>query len=377
MKKNKHYISELDTVRAIACLCVVLLHSINFGAGGGNYHVASGIDKILIAVSGIMSFGTTTFIFISGLILAYSYPKKLPKNFYIQRVKYIFIPFVFTSLIFAVYNSQGSLFGSIKLFIFNLMGLQHWFVLVVLQFYVLYPFFNRIFQKYSYKKVLPVALFVNISYLGIFNLFSSPLDNVYINYIWLQGYWVPFLGWIFYFAVAYYAGRNYVAFVQFIRSNIKWIYILLPISIAITLRMNEIGSFGFGSKRIDMILLSTLLIFILLTFANKVKVHPILKVVSRYSFGIYLLHYLFLSIMDRLFHQYDLYSTLGYLSILMMFIISTTCSISMIYLVNRFKIGKFLFGQVKSSPKQIQKKMVNNMVNNISKRKTSQEDTVR
>ncbi|QNU03888.1 acyltransferase family protein [Peribacillus butanolivorans] len=361
MQRNtKQYIGEIDTVRSIACLCVVLLHAINFGAGGGDYHEASGINKVWIAISSLLSFGTTTFIFISGMILAYSYPNKLPKNFYLERFKYIYLPFIFISLIFALYNSLGNVSGMPKLFVFNLMGYQHWFILVVLQFYLLYPLFNRLFQRYSPKLILFIALLINVTYLGVFNLFQVPINNKYFNYLWLQGYWAPFFGWIFYFTVAYYAGRNYDNFVMLIKKNKKWLYVLLPISIVISLNVNEIETFGFGSKRIDMIMFSTIMIFIIFLFAKKYKTPLILKVVSKYSFGIYLLHYLFLSIMDNLFKNLNIYSSLGYFSILILFIISIICSIFIIYLANNFKIGKFMFGKVKKTPKHSGEKNNNN-----------------
>lgn len=353
--EKRDFISEIDTIRAIACLSVVLLHSINFVVGI-NYAESNNFDKSLITISNLLSFGTTAFIFISGLILAYSYPKKLPSDFYLKRFKYIILPFISVSLLFAFYYGVGDIMNTIKYFTLNLFGLSHWFILVIIQFYLLYPWMLKATNKFSAKSVLTVTFLINVGYLMVFNFIEAPKNLPMASYIWTQGYWSLFLGWIFYFALAFYCGKYYPQFILLLRKYKLWIYTLFIPSIIIVVFLNENTSIAFGSKRIDMILFSLLMIFILFIFANKGTVPRILSIVSNFSFGIYLLHYLFLNILNDIFNSLELYLMFGYFSIILLFILASLMSMISIYLVNKSIIGKYIVGPVKKKSKENSKK---------------------
>lgn len=156
---------------------------------------------------------------------------------------------------------------------------------------------------------------------------------------------MPFTGWVFYFALAYYCGKNYQTFMQYIEKYKVWIYAALPVSIALILYNNVYSSFGFGSKRMDMILFTVLLIFVLfLAFRHVKKMPPILSAISQYSFGIYLLHWFYLQMMDLAVESF--HWSLGYLEIPLLFIGGIACSYLTINILNRMKIGKYIVGRV-------------------------------
>lgn len=346
-KKNKpSWLKEVDTVRAISCLLVVLLHSIHYKTGN-DFQVAEGLDKFLIAMSGLMAIGTTAFIFISEMLLSKAYPKKLPNGFYLKRLKFIFLPFMSMSIFYAVVQNTESINIIPSAVIFNIFGYTHWFILVILQFYLLHHFYIKYLKNIPAKYVLLFSLAINLTYLCIFNFYSPQTSSELINYIWKQGYWVPFLGWIFYFSVAYYCGLNYEIFIYKIKQYRNWIFCLLPISIFIVLLVNNIDTIEFGSKRIDMIPFTIMMIFTLFIIANKMKNTPSLfLLISKYSFGIYLLHSFYLRLIYKITNSLGL--DLGYSSIVLHFVFSVCCSILTIYILNQIPFGKYIVGNVKN-----------------------------
>ena len=84
-------LTEIDMIRAIACLSVVYNHVIT------NYQKFSGAAFIettpFLILRYLFLFATPIFILISITLLARSYPDKLPKNFLWSRIKYIFVPY--------------------------------------------------------------------------------------------------------------------------------------------------------------------------------------------------------------------------------------------------------------------------------------------
>ncbi|CAJ1315332.1 acyltransferase family protein [Paenibacillus nuruki] len=336
-------IGEVGMIRAIACMSVVLLHSIKFTTGEST---EGAIQFGLWTLAGLLSFGTSTFVFISALVLAYSYPNHLPKQFYSKRIKFLLIPFACMAVFYAIMSGILNGWSIPKLVVFNLLGAYHgWFVLVIFQFYILHQLFNKYIDRFSAKWVLMISLVVNVGYLAFFNLVAPPSNNQYISYIWDRGYWMPFTGWVFYFALAYYCGKNYQTFMQYIEKYKVWIYAALPVSIALILYNNVYSSFGFGSKRMDMILFTVLLIFVLfLAFRHVKKMPPILSAISQYSFGIYLLHWFYLQMMDLAVESF--HWSLGYLEIPLLFIGGIACSYLTINILNRMKIGKYIVGRV-------------------------------
>lgn len=337
---------EIDFLRSIACLSVVLLHSIKYSIGFDvDVESLDTTSYVLVVISGLLAFGTPTFIVISEILLSYSYPYKIPNNFYGKRLKVILIPFVSMAFFYAVviwYKTPGEIPIN---FLYNLMGNYHgWFVLTIFQFYLLHHLFTKFFYKHSMSKVLIVTFLINLVYLSFFNLYESSSSNDFISYFWRRGYWIPFIGWLFYFSIAYYLGKNYHKCLYLLKKYKVWIYLLLPFSIGIVIAFNNIlPSAEFGSKRFDMVFLTFNVIAIVLLLTSNVKKLPsIVKLISRYSFSIYLLHWFFLLVQFKIFDftGFDF----GHYNILFYFITCIVGSITTSYVINRFRIGKYIVG---------------------------------
>jgi len=257
-----------------------------------------------------------------------------------------------------VYNYENPMQIPLN-FIYNLFGNYHgWFILVILQFYLLHQIFIKFFSKYHPTKVLIGSFVINVVYLSIFNFYTPTTDNVLIQYVWDRGYWLLFLGWIFYFSIAYYLGKDYEYIINSLKKYKLWIYLFIPISISLVIIFNELSlNVQAGSKRLDMILLTFSFIALILLLTRKAQALPtFIELISRYSFGIYLLHWFFLLFKTRIFNILGL--DFGHLNIVLYFIIGLFGSIVSVYVINKFNFGKYIVGNVKqSSTKVIKERM--------------------
>lgn len=343
LKLEKKKISEIFFLRSIACLSVVMVHSI------GRYIQINEEISAWNALYTLMTYGTPTFIFISILLLSYSYRDNLPSGFLVKRFKYILIPYISMAIIYAALNNISSLSGVIKWSIFNIAGGYHgYFVLVIFQLYILYYLFGKYLSKSSPSLIITISLIVNVIYLAAFNLTTPPSENFLITYLWDRGYWSPFIGWIFYFSLAYYCGRFYSDFIELLvkyQKSLIVVTIITGLVVVFTLNI-----FPESSKTIPMLFFSISAMFTIYRLGLKLKTVPsLLVLISQYSFGIYLTHILYLNLFLALFSRTGV--DLGYWVIPIYFIGGISLSIVTVYTVNKFRFGKYIVGKIGIKPK--------------------------
>ncbi|MCM3598335.1 acyltransferase family protein [Metabacillus idriensis] len=345
---QKNLINEIFILRTFACMSILLLHSLARGFLDEN--------DMVTMFSLLLTFGTPTFVFISEFILSRTYRDSLPSAFWSKRVKYVILPYLIFGTFYAIVKGFEQTLVTGEPFIqaagqlwwrHLLLGDFHgYFILVILQFYVLHYFLDKYLKNMNPIKVICTCLVINLLYLGFFN-FVQPYPNEIGIYIWEKFYWIPFLGWIFYFSIAYYCGRYYSTFINQLKKHSK-IVILAPLLLGVACiylyETNIITSFS--SKRIDMLFFSTSLIISLYYLSLKIRQVPkIIILISQFSFGIYLFHPLFMAIMAIGFNLIPwiadpITKTISY------FMGSLVLSIISTYLFNRIPYGHFFSGKI-------------------------------
>lgn len=347
---KKMYLNEIFLLRAIACLSIVLLHSLAV-AQQGISNSSDYLDVVVNSVRVLLTFGTPTFVFISMLLISYSYPNGLPTTFLGRRAKLILLPYLSMAVFYALFYGFFSRLPIKEILVdasLNILGGYHgYFVLIIFQFYILCYFFNNYLSKKKPLIIISISLIINLTYLAIFNFLDSPIDNILVNYFWIRGHWIPFVGWIFYFTVAYYCGRNYSEFLSLLNKN-KNLILTSTVSMGVlTVILANLEIIPLSSKSIMMIFFTTSMIATLYYIATKVKDIPyLLMKINEYSFSIYLLHMLFLSIINKVLQVLGI--DLGIFNVMFLFTGSVIGSMLMAYIVNRFKFGKYLVGGINS-----------------------------
>ncbi|UCZ53540.1 acyltransferase family protein [Bacillus shivajii] len=289
-------INEAYWHRALACIAVVITHAVNTTLTNYEFTISQFNEYALILIRFIAFFGTPTFIFISELLLAHAYPNGVPKGFFMKRIKFLLFPFLTLAIVFASVESrtQNEFFHQAFFNIF-LGGYTGYFILIIFQFYILHVMLHKQLSKWSPKLVLCVTFMMNVAYLAYFN-FTAPINIPLGEYIWQRGYWLPFLGWVFYFALGYYCGKNYQTLKEKVTEYKKLIISMTLMSLLLMIFFVRSDTLTVvSSKRADMIFYTTGVIFLVIMLTSQLKhvPKPVLFM-SKYSFNIYLLHKIFL-----------------------------------------------------------------------------------
>ena len=143
-----------------------------------------------------------------------------------------------------------------------MLGDYHgYFILIIIQFYILHYYFHYHLSRWNPKIVLPLSFLISAAYLGFFN-FVPAVQTPVGQYVWDKFYWIPFLGWLFYFTLAYYCGHYYTAFMKLLKGYSKAV-VVAPILIAVmSVLLFNLGIFSkISSKQIDILFFATSMIF--------------------------------------------------------------------------------------------------------------------
>lgn len=369
--ENRKYLNEIVFLRSIACLCIAVVHSLGIAHSRTTF-TNSISHNIVDSIYVLFTFGTPTFIFISMLLISYSYPNGLPKDFLSRRFMLIMLPFISMAIFYgADMNIFNQLLAGNMTEVFststwstitsnvvgNLMGGYHgYFILIIFQFYILAYLFHRFLSRSNPRIIILISLIINLVYLSIFNFTEPPVESQGMKYFWKTGYWIPFIGWIFYFSVAFYCGLYYYKFLEILRKYKKPIVIITVISGLLTVLLSIFNVIPLSSKSVTMLFFTTGMIGVLYSFALKIKSMPkILVVINNYSFSIYLLNTFYINITYTvlLYLKVDF----GIFNVFIFVIASTMASILTAHMLNKLGFGKYLVGRV-NVPKIVSKPLV-------------------
>lgn len=358
--KKRRYLNEIVFLRSIACLCIAVVHSLGIAQGKTTF-VNSTSDIIVDSIYVLFTFGTPTFIFISMLLISYSYPNGLPKGFLKRRFMLIMLPFICMAVF---YSADMNIFNQLlagnitEVFsaatwstissnvIGNLKGGYHgYFILIIFQFYILAYLFHKFLSRRNPVVVILISLAINLVYLSVFNFMEPPTESVAMLHFWESGHWIPFVGWIFYFSLAFYCGLYYYEFVKILKKNKSTIVSITIVSGLLTVLLTILDLIPLSSKSVTMLFFTTGMIGVLYLIALKIKRIPnILVMVNNYSFSIYLLNTFYINITYTilLYLKVDF----GIFNVFIFIAASTMASMMTAHLLNKLAFGKYLVGRV-------------------------------
>ncbi|MBM7649319.1 membrane-bound acyltransferase YfiQ involved in biofilm formation [Bacillus ectoiniformans] len=348
----KKQVNEIYWIRAIACLSVVFIHLLTLMLVN-NPELPEKTAAIVQSAQLMLLFATPMFILISEVLLAHAYPDQLPKGFFQKRIKYIFLPYVFISFLYAAYaqftlgfTMEGFLTQSAKhLFLVSWHG---YFILIIFQFYLLHAFFIRFMKQASVWFTLAVTASVQITYTYVF-LYTPAPDSEMLQVFWSSYSRLLFPGWLFYFTAAWHLGRNINATRFFIKKHVKAIGAICASSALVMVYMFLSGEFSaMTSRRIDVIFYTVSLFMLLFYWMTKMKKIPApVMLISRYSFAIYLLH----PMMQNIMHSWFVPMRLS-MYIPLMFVLNTAACILAAWLLQKIPFGKFIIGNIPAASRK-------------------------
>ncbi|WP_077623369.1 acyltransferase [Sediminibacillus massiliensis] len=216
VSSGKKYFYEMNFIRAIACLCVVMVHitASHYTLNGSSFNWAT------LSLNQLARFGTPAFAILSGFLL---YNQAINRGFTLKRFissrfTKIVVPFIIWSFVYLFVRSYSFPWTengvSTKDFLYSfLVGDSYYhlyFIIVVVQFYILFPILQLAKSKKSLITLTLIAFFLNYFFMeqpfeigsGLINSFFKDRASIFywLFYFVFGGlmvhFWSPLVLWI-------------------------------------------------------------------------------------------------------------------------------------------------------------------------------------
>lgn len=370
---RKERIVELDVLRGLALLGVVLQHALGVYIRRPDIQPA---DAVMIGMLfNLSKFAVPAFVFVTGTVLFYNYYGKFNYlRFMWKRVLEIFLPYLLWTGIYDVYYNGIPSTGLpwLKEFVKKVVlgeGSYHlWFVVMIFQFYFFYPVLLALFKQVcrwvaagNRRFAMTLALLTGLYILLMwFSASYIPNRNFYLDSKVLNMFLVElrdrnFIYYFFYFFLGGIAGVALQRWRDFVSRSASWnpfLFVTLFLWIGYELMKGAAGglvNLNYSTSLKPSMFFYTVSEIILLYGLSLavVKNNPVtlklLELTGNFSYGAYLSHALVLIYVIR---GMDHFLPPGHQLWMSMvaFLLTAVISTGITALINRIPCGKLLIG---------------------------------
>ncbi len=330
-------IEEIYWLRFYGCLAVFAFHLIDRIERNYLEHLVLDLAYIPTVV------GTPIFIFISIFLFSARYGNATPHHFLARRLKYVMVPYVVYGLIYSLaeyvrlwLSGEPIALGPHLVEYLVFAGWHGYFLVVAMQFYILFWCYNR-FRLWRWLPPGPCLVagsIISIAWWGFFR-WQDIEPPGYLH-------WIAPLGWIYLFFLALLLVRHYPdlgAHRWFRRlSHPVWLGIVLALVVYFSLQ----GELQYSSKETWVIPLFVVALFWAMPMLAGRPATALVRRVNQASFGIYLAHPLFFSVVDFVTWQVDVPL---WLYVILLAVVGMTGSVLLNRLANQSDWTAMMFGK--------------------------------
>lgn len=286
-KKDKLY--ELDYMRFIACLAVIIVHITATGVTG--YIHGSFPHIVMLIINRSFKFTTPIFIFLSGVTSFYSYRKKEFKYFpfIVKRLEKVLVAYLIWCFIYYAAYIKLGIHNSfdINFFIENIrlgtMSYHLYFVIIIVQMYIVGPIFYKML-KCSSKKVTILIVFAIITMLCAEFIRFEYSDRLFVKYM-------------FFYMLGIYVTLEYDKFINFMS---KYKYLIALGYIIISAIYTYVSFMDMTIYMYVWFVFSVFAVFFIYSLGlvmkkSLAKIYSFIKLFGQSSYYIYLMHPLILT----------------------------------------------------------------------------------
>ena len=308
MNEKKERIVYFDVLRVLAILAVVILH-----VAGANWSLVE-LDtlqwRMFNIYDSIVRWCVPVFVMISGALFLRR--NKVIKELYKKNILRIVTSLIFWSAIYAIYAHFACKCTLKEMIRLLFIGHYHmWFLYMILGLYIVSPVLKKLIEDKTITKYFLVIAFIlavcipqAIEVITIFfpyvgNIMQEIVNNMHLDLV---------LGYTIYFVIGYYINTyeldkktKIAVFILGICSFIATAVLTQMISF-----YTESGNVLFYKNNTVNVFFESIFIFLLVKeILKKITLNKyiliIIRELSKYSFGIYLVHALILEVMDMYF----------------------------------------------------------------------------
>jgi peptidoglycan/LPS O-acetylase OafA/YrhL len=305
---KKPKIVEIDIIRAIAILAVVVIHGTSNAV---MLPLGTVSQAVFFTVNRLSHFTVPVFIWVSGLVLFYSYydawDKRSAFAFMVKRLRLILVPYVLWSIFYYVFNQW--MFHSvvhldpwylIKLLISGNASYHLYYIIIILQFYLVFPVLISLCKRSAKFRLLLIPIGIGVE--AAFYSFSHWVRPIpYFESL--------FPGYCALFAFGAFTGIYHAEVLRWVNHWSVWVYVTCLLSGTAFTGMyvgSQYGIVSFENTWYELVLLlycgatalSVLLFGQKLLGQNPWYAGALLSLGSA-SFGIYLAHPALLTLWDH------------------------------------------------------------------------------
>ncbi len=339
---NPPKIAWANHLRAAATLGVIFIHSSSYLTGGFG-QIPQSHWVIAIIINTLVRWSVPVFVMLTGSFVLANY-NGLPRPFLVKAFRKIFIPFLIWSFVYLFYNNWDNLIGHVlsinqkgALILDKLItgsAVHLWYIYMIIGMYLLIPIISK-WTKEATKKQLGIFIGCWVILLIVYPWIDKYKNDFELGF---------FTGYVGYLIAGYYFFKYIVA--------PKWILWLLFILSCVTISLATY--FLAFEKNVDKEMFLAPLtpgIFIMsasiyLLFKQSIIKMPkwlqnVVNWICEYSYGIYLIHLLVLSLIDDYIMSID--GSHPLISIPLVSMLCLIFSFLLIYLLRKIPIiGKWV-----------------------------------
>lgn len=302
---------ELTAASVIFMLLVIFIHIASEGVNG--YQRDSIQFVLLQSAHRLASFVVQGFIFLSGLKLFLPTGKPFSyKRFYLSRLKRVVLPYVVVFILSYFYcTATNRITPSVSHFIKELLtgGLigHFYFVAIICQFYLLMPLWRWVARQNAFFAVTVSLILMIVCKTAV----PEVLAQFGITFT-MNGR--MFWSFLFYFVAGIFCGKYYAAFVRFLKKNrraIAVLFVLCGIVNCVNIIVIERQLYYPSWAENFHILYSVSAILAALCFSLKLAPlaeKPWMRLADRASYNVYLIHPLFIFVVDSIMNRLGIVS---------------------------------------------------------------------
>lgn len=330
----------IQTIRGICIICVVLIHSLIQDDS------IKCSNEVNIIIRTVINFAVGTFIFFAGYFVKVEEVQFNKSSFYIKKAKRLLVPYVIWSIVYIVglhmeYLREKNIKGIILAFVLGKSATHLYYIIALIQLVIITPILVWVINKKN-KGLDAVVLIISPLYAignGIFNYYLK--TNILL-------YATLFFAWIsFYYIGILLKNRKYEIKKCFTIGIGIITYLIFVMATNIAEYKNGF-SYAYCTSQIKFtnsiyIILVCIVIFCMIKkFSQSDIKENCLSRIGDMSFGIYLIHLLFVTIYKKVFELANWMIFAEELSICMLSLVSSILVILICNFITKGKIKQYI-----------------------------------